>query len=63
MAAVFALIFLFVVASVGFMFKAVPEATFGTVAAVLTFTTLGAGIFFGLYRLARGWENEEPTGD
>lgn len=63
MAAVFALVFLFVVASIGFMFKALPGASFGTIAAMLTFCAMGAGLFLGLLKLARGWENEAPTGE
>jgi hypothetical protein len=38
-------------------------ADFGTVAAMLAFGTLASGIFVGLYRLARQWENEVPTGE
>lgn len=63
MAAVFALILLFVVASIGGMFKALSGASFGSVLAMLTFGALAAGIFLGLYRLARQWENEVPTGE
>jgi small-conductance mechanosensitive channel len=63
MAAVFALVFLFVVASIAGMFKALSGADFGTVAAMLAFGTLASGIFVGLYRLARQWENEVPTGE
>ncbi len=63
MAAVFALVFLFVVASIGFMVKAAPALTFGTFAGMLAFALMGAGIFVGLFKLARRWENEAPTGD
>lgn len=64
MAAVFALVFLFVVASVGFMFKALPEHVgFGSIAMIVTFAAMAWGLFIGLYRLARGWENETPTGE
>jgi len=64
MAAVFALVFLFVIASVGFMFKAAGASlSFGSVAAMVTFLALGAGVFLSLLKQARRWENEEPTGD
>lgn len=63
MAAVFALVFLFVIASIAGMFKAISGANFGTVAAMLTFAALASSIFIGLYRLARKWENEVPTGE
>lgn len=63
MAAVFALIFLFVIASIGFMFKALPDASFGSLAMIATFVMMASGIFVGLYKLARRWENETPTGD
>ncbi len=63
MAAVFALVFIFVVASISGMVKAVSGANFGSIAAMLAFSALGAGLFIGLYRLARQWENEVPTGE
>lgn len=63
MAAVFALVFLFVVASVGVMFKTFGGASFGSVAAMLAFFTLAFGMFLGLFKLARRWEDEEPTGE
>jgi len=61
MAAVFALVFLFVLASVGLMVKA-ASAGFGTGIALVCFVAMAAGVFYGLFRLARKWENEEPTG-
>lgn len=64
MAAVFALIFLFVCASIGFMFKALPDSlTFGSVAMIATFVAMASGIFLGLFKLARRWEDEVPTGE
>jgi hypothetical protein len=63
MAAVFALVFLFVIASVGFMWKAAGSFGFGTALAMGLFLALASGVFVGLFRLARTWENEEPTGD
>jgi hypothetical protein len=64
MAAVFALVFLFVIASTGFMLKALPDTLgFGSVLAVACFVAMAAGVFVGLYRLARGWEDEAPTGE
>ncbi len=63
MAAVFALVFIFVVASVSGMVKAASGASFGSIAAMLVFGALATGIFIGLFRLARQWENEAPTGE
>lgn len=64
MAAVFALIFLFVCASIGFMVKALPDTwSFGTVAMLVTFIAMASGIFIGLFKLARRWEDEEATGE
>jgi hypothetical protein len=64
MAAVFALIFLFVVASIGFMVKSLPATlTFGSVFAIACFIALAVGVFVALFRLARRWENEAPTGE
>lgn len=63
MAAVFALVFLFVIASIGGMLKALPAANFGTIVAMLAFGSLAVGVFLGLFKLARGWENEVPTGE
>lgn len=64
MAAVLALVFLFVVASIGFMLKSLHGGlTFGSVAMVMTFGSLSVGLFLGLFKLARGWEEEVPTGE
>ena len=64
MAAVFALIFLFVIASIGFMLKALPSSLgFGTVLGAACFVALAVGVFIGLFKLARRWENEAPTGE
>jgi hypothetical protein len=63
MAAVFALVFLFVIASVGFMWKAAGSISLGSGLALGAFLALAAGVFLGLFKLARKWENEEPTGD
>jgi ABC-type multidrug transport system fused ATPase/permease subunit len=59
MAAVFALVFLFVLAAGGLLFKVlVAEASFGSIFALVTFLALAWGVFIGLFRLARGWEGE-----
>jgi hypothetical protein len=64
MAAVFALVFLFVVASIGFMVKALPASLgVGGMLAIACFVALAAGVFVGLFKLARRWEDETPTGD
>jgi hypothetical protein len=59
MAAVFALVFLFAFASIGLMFRANDSFSFGTALALATFAALAAGVFYGLLRMARRWENEE----
>jgi len=65
MAAIFALIFLFVVGSVGFMVKTVMGSGFslGSTLALSCFVAMASGLFYGLFRLARRWEDEEPTTD
>ena len=61
MAAVFALVFLFVLASGGLLFKTmVNGASFGSIFALATFLVLASGVFIGLFKMARGWENEVP---
>jgi ABC-type Fe3+ transport system permease subunit len=55
MAAVFALVFLFAFASFGLMIG-IAGPSFGTVLATLCFGTLAAGVFYGLFRMARTWE-------
>ena len=64
MAAVFALVFLFVIASVGMMVKiSGGSLDFGTTMATVSFVTIAFGVFFGLFKMARRWEEEEPTGE
>jgi hypothetical protein len=59
MAAVFALVFLFVLASGGLLIKTMLSgASFASVFALVTFLLLASGVFVGLYKMARGWENE-----
>jgi len=61
MAAVFALVFLFVLAAGGLLLKVfVAEATPGSVLAMITFMGLGSGVFLGLFKMSRGWESEAP---
>lgn len=60
MAAVFALVFLFALASTMLFLKSLAMASFGTVLAGVTFLALAAGVFLGLFRMARGWEEESP---
>lgn len=60
MAAVFALVFLFALASTTLFLKALGAASFGTLLAGFTFLALASGVFLGLYRMAKGWENESP---
>ncbi len=63
MAAVFALVFLFVLASIALMFKSLGAINFGTVAMMGVFIALASGVFVALFKLARRWENEAPTGE
>ncbi len=57
MAAVFALVFLPVLASVLLVVKIIASgAAFGTVLAGMCFSALAIGVFYGLFRMARQWE-------
>ena len=57
MAAVFALVFLFVLASGGLLFKVMlTGASAASIFALATFLALAWGVFFGLFKLARKWE-------
>jgi hypothetical protein len=63
MAAVFALVFVPALASVLFMVGLVRGGlSFATFAASTVFVALATGMLIGLFRLARHWEEEEPTG-
>jgi hypothetical protein len=62
MAAVFALIFLPVLASVGLMIQVFRgQESFGSALAMICFTVMAAGVFVGLFNMARRWENEPNT--
>jgi len=58
MAAVFALVFLFALASTSLFIKSLGELTFGTAFVGAMFLALAAGIFVGLFKMAKGWEGE-----
>ena len=59
MAAVFALVFLFVLAAGGLLFKVlIGEGSFASIFAFITFIALAWGVFLGLFKLAREWEAE-----
>lgn len=60
MAAIFALILVPAIAAVGFMVLSNGELSFGVSMATLCFAMLASGIFLGLLRLARQWEDETP---
>jgi hypothetical protein len=61
MAAVFALVFLFVLAAGGALVATMFDgASLGTIFALTTFLALAWGVFIGLYRMMQGWENETP---
>lgn len=57
MAAVFALVFLFVFASIGLLGKVViGDPSVMSVSALATFVALASGVFVGCFKLARDWE-------
>lgn len=60
MAAVFALVFLFVLAAGGLLMKVfVGEGSIASIFALVTFMALAWGVFFGLFKLSREWEGPE----
>jgi hypothetical protein len=57
MAAVFALVFVPALASIALMLAtARGELGFGTAMAMISFVMLASGVFYGLLRLTRQWE-------
>ena len=59
MAAVLALVFLPVLASVALLVKVVVSgAAFGSVFALLCFSALAIGVFYGVFRMSRDWEGD-----
>jgi hypothetical protein len=59
MAAVFALVFLFVLAAGTVLAKVfIGDGSLSSVFALVTFLALAWGVFFGLFKMSRGWENE-----
>lgn len=61
MAAVLCLVLLPLMAAVGFMLGAIQgQLSFATVFGGLTFLLLGAGMFVGVFRMVRHWEDEAP---
>lgn len=60
MAAVFALVFLFALASTMVFLKSLAGASFGTILAGAMFLALATGVFLGLYRMAKRWEGDYP---
>jgi hypothetical protein len=60
MAAVMALIFVPAIAAIGFMVMSNLGTSPAATAAALIFAMLAMGIFAGLFKLARRWENEAP---
>lgn len=60
MAAVFALVFLPALAAAGLMFKVVQgDLSLASSMAGMMFIALASGIFYGLLRMARQWEDEK----
>lgn len=59
MAAVFALVFLFVLASGGLLVKTIlSDASFASIFALATFLAMAWGVFIGLLKQAREWEGD-----
>lgn len=58
MAAVFALVFIPVVASIGFMLGANFGVSLPATVALLAFAALAMGVFFSTLKMARRWEDE-----
>jgi hypothetical protein len=58
MAAVMALVFLFVLASVGLLARVFFDGSWTSAMAMLTFLAMAAGVFVGLFKMARRWERE-----
>jgi hypothetical protein len=62
MAAVFALVFLFALASILLFVKSLGAVTFGTALAAGLFIALASGVFLALYRMAKQWEGSHHDG-
>lgn len=59
MAAVFALVFLFALASTGLLVKVITgDTSWTSTFALLTFMAMAWGVFIGLFKMARRWEAE-----
>jgi hypothetical protein len=59
MAAVFCFVFLFALASITLLWKPFSDgASFGGILAMATFILLASGVFVGLFKMTRSWENE-----
>ncbi len=58
MAAVFALVFLFVLASIALLFKVFVGGSLAGLFALITFVLLASGVFVGLYKMSKRWEDE-----
>ena len=58
MAAVLALVFLFVLASIGLFVMVVVHGSWASLFALAIFVAMAAGVFVGLFKMARGWERD-----
>ncbi len=59
MAAVFALVFLFVLASVALLLKVfLGGSSLVGIFAMVTFVLLASGVFVGLFKMSKRWEHE-----
>jgi hypothetical protein len=58
MAAVFALVFLPVIAAIGFMARSGHALDVGTAMALAVFIPMAFGVFYGTLRLAKQWDEE-----
>ena len=58
MAAVLALVFLFVLASVGLLFKVfVGDPTLTSMLTFTLFVAMASGVFIGCFKMARNWDS------
>jgi len=58
MAAVFALILLPALAAVGFILMTAEGASLGVTFAKLCFVAMASGLFYGVLKMSRRWEDE-----
>lgn len=64
MAAVLTVIFIPVIASIGFMLKGIQgDMSVGSAMAGVAFAIMASGVFVGMFNMARSWEHEDLDND